>query len=153
MLSEHRQLDSLFGWLVVRAFALTFVIVGVKRFVINATAERVVVADLFWDASFVIAAMLLSAALCFISRAIAASRAGLWVGRGKRARLIPWQEVEAMRSLNWMRYRPGSPFEAFYIELTQRRSITFLGLRNAREIVAAFWADSRNHPATSGPHN
>ena len=76
--------------------------------------------------------------LLWFRRTVVATRAGLEVTRGKKRRVIPWSEVIDIRELPWMRQNPPWNPRMWQVDLRGGEAFDFIGVRNARQIVASF---------------
>ena len=79
--------------------------------------------------------------LLWFRRQVIATRAGLEVAKGKQRRLIPWSQVVDIRELPWLRQNPPWQPRMWQVDLLGGESVDFIGVRNAREIVASFIQD------------
>ena len=81
--------------------------------------------------------------LLWFRRQVIATRAGLEVAKGKQRRLIPWSQVVDIRELPWLRQNPPWQPRMWQVDLLGGESVDFIGVRNAREIVASFIQDEK----------
>jgi len=76
--------------------------------------------------------------LWFRPKAVVATRAGLAVGSGERARLIPWSPVLDVREVPWIRVSPPWYPKMWQVDLDGDEHFDFCGVRKSREIVIEF---------------
>ena len=81
--------------------------------------------------------------LLWFRHQVIATRAGLEVAKGKQRRLIRWSQVVDIRELPWLRQNPPWQPRMWQVDLLGGESVDFIGVRNAREIVASFIQDEK----------
>jgi hypothetical protein len=75
---------------------------------------------------------------------VVATSAGLQITRGRKRRIVPWDQVFDIRELPWIRVNPPWYPKMWQVDFVKGRSLDFIGVRQAPAIVRAFWAEYRS---------
>jgi hypothetical protein len=89
---------------------------------------------------------LLAAALLLLRwrQRVFATPHGLEIQRGKQRRIVPWDKVFDIREQPWMTSSPPWYPKMWQVYFVEGSSFDFIGVRQARAIVRAFWARYRS---------
>ncbi|MET0793616.1 MAG: hypothetical protein ABW061_19000 [Polyangiaceae bacterium] len=70
------------------------------------------------------------------------SPAGPEIARGRKRRIVPGDQVHDVRELPWIRCNPPWYPKMWQVDFVSG-SLDFIGARQTRAIVRAFWAEYR----------
>ena len=92
------------------------------------------------DAGGVLSTMLVSViGLLRWGPQVRATRAGLEIAQGNQWRIVPWDEIFDIRERPWLFLASPSDLKLWRVDFMRGKSFTFIGVRQARTIVQAFW--------------
>jgi len=74
---------------------------------------------------------------------VRATRAGLEISRGNQRRIVPWDQIFDIRERPWLFLASPSYLKLWRVDFMKGKSFTFVGVRQARAIVQAFWGAYR----------
>lgn len=144
--SGRCRLHSLSFMLLSRIFA-GLLVFGFYQYVLSAweAVPRVGPIRVVVESAAVVSLFVVIIFLLWSRPRVVATRAGLEVSQGRKRRLVRWDQVFDIREVPWIRVNPPWYPKMWQIDFVKGKSLDFIGVRQARAIVFAFWEEYRSN--------